>query len=124
MRVLIIDDDKVFRNILTKALKKEEYEIFTAEDGESALLKISKIKPNIVLVDESLPAMGGLDFTRRLRERNYFDEVPVIILSQADNKKMQKEARFLGIEDFIIKSQSSAEEIAARVKSVISKKYF
>ncbi|MCK4695701.1 MAG: response regulator, partial [Candidatus Cloacimonetes bacterium] len=69
-KILIVDDEKMIRIVLSKVLSKAGYEIFEAENGKEALEKYEQYKPDLVLLDFQLPGMNGLEVLEELKEDN------------------------------------------------------
>ena len=81
--MLVVDDDRDIRDVLTDALEAEGYRVITAPDGQEALdwLRASTVRPCVILLDLMMPRMDGLQFrTEQLNEPS-FAAVPVIVLS-------------------------------------------
>ena len=76
-RILVVDDEKGIRQLYQEELGEEGYEVELAERGEEALEKISKGKPDVVILDLKKPGMGGLEVLERIREQD--KDLPVII---------------------------------------------
>ena len=77
-KVLLVDDEKGIVNFLKLKLRLSGYDVVCCSTGEECLELISKIEPDIMLLDINLPGIGGLEVLRRVRE---FSQIPVIILS-------------------------------------------
>ena len=78
-RVLIVEDDEHVRDAVARALRYEGYEVHTAVDGNDALLRISDIEPDAIVLDVLMPGTDGLEVCRRLRASG--DRTPVLMLS-------------------------------------------
>jgi DNA-binding response OmpR family regulator len=76
-RILVVDDEEGIRQLYKEELEEEGYEVELAERGEEALEKISKAKPDLVILDLRMPGMGGLEVLERIREQD--KDLPVII---------------------------------------------
>ena len=76
-RILVVDDEEGIRQLYKEELEDEGYEVELAERGEEALEKISKAKPDAVILDLKMPGMGGLEVLERIREQD--KDLPVII---------------------------------------------
>jgi len=105
IRVMIIDDSAVIRNIITKILSTNQHieVVGTAINGRFGLSKINNLKPDIIILDLEMPEMNGIDF---LKEREKLGiKTPVIILSAHAKKgaKITLDALSLGASDFILK---------------------
>ena len=82
-KILIADDDPRIREILRVYFKKADFEVIEAEDGQQALTKVEKEKPNIVLLDIMMPVMDGLTATKTIRslERQDAKTIPIIAMT-------------------------------------------
>jgi len=100
-RILVIDDDEVIRNLVTKALEYEGYQVDQAESGLLGLSRISEWKPHLVLLDVNMPGLNGLETLARLRQR---DEYTSVIFVSA-NSRTDDIVRGLdaGADDYICK---------------------
>ena len=76
-RILVVDDEEGIRQLYQEELEEEGYEVELAESGKEALKKISKAKPDAVILDLKMPGMGGLEVLERIREQD--NDLPVII---------------------------------------------
>ncbi len=81
MKILLVEDNPMNRDMLSRRLLRRGYEIVTAEDGEEALLKVSEENPDLVLMDLSLPVLDGWAATRRIRSTPGMESLPVIALT-------------------------------------------
>ena len=77
-KVLIIDDERELRTMLSGYLEAEGFETFQAADGDQGLASIAKAEPDLVILDVGLPGFDGFEVLRRLRQRS---DVPVILLT-------------------------------------------
>ena len=116
--ILIVDDQPQNIELLEAYLAPLGYDIITAENGELALDKISKLSIDLVLLDVMMPGMDGFEVTRRIRETSKHRLLPIILVTAL----REKEHRIMGIEvgcdDFISKPIDKLEVIA-RVKSLL-----
>ena len=109
-KILIVEDEKQYRDILSKKLSSEELEVFTAEDGEKALEIISSQQIDLILLDLIMPKMDGIEFVHRLRSQRR--NIPIIILSNLTQSAYQSD-----IKDYLVKANTSLEEVVVKVKS-------
>lgn len=100
-RILIVDDEESFRNVLTVILRKEGYEVEGATNGEEGLNKISNAAFDHVLCDIRMPKMDGLEFLRESQKAGA--EAPVIMMSAYGTVDTAIEAMKLGAYDYISK---------------------
>lgn len=80
-KILIVEDNEMNRDMLTRRLKRFGFEIDTALNGEEALSKADTARPDIILMDMSLPVMDGWQATRLLKQLEGTSDIPVIGLS-------------------------------------------
>ena len=92
--ILIVDDDEMVRIALGELLKPEGYEIDTAAGGQEALDKINDKKYDLLMLDIIMPEMDGLELCRRIRQREDYQDVPIVFLTA----KSREEDRVMGID--------------------------
>jgi len=100
-KILAIDDDSIIRTLLSNSLSKAGYEVVTAADGESGLLKAETEKPDIVITDFQMPGISGLDVITELKKVN--PGLPVILLTAHGDVALTIKSIQLGAYDFIEK---------------------
>lgn len=121
--ILVVDDEPGMRRILTKVLHREGYDVYTAENGQAALLILDRYEIDTVLLDVRMPTMDGLETCRLIRANPRTTLTPVVFLSAADDRMCRREAREAGANDFLTKPFDEVE-LRARVRSSIhSKRY-
>src|SRR5882757_9898594 len=113
--VLVVDDEPMLRNLLSRLLRMEVYAVIEAEDGQTALELIDSRQPDLVLLDVMLPARDGLDVLGDLRRTS---EVPVILVSALGEEADRVIGLKMGADDYVVKPFSAAE-LSARVESVL-----
>ncbi len=99
--VLIVDDERDERELLSKFLKRRGYEVDTACDGVAAIEAIRDGHPDIVLLDIRLPKMDGLSVLAHLRDES--DKVAIITMSGSADEDTARKSLELGAADFITK---------------------
>jgi DNA-binding NarL/FixJ family response regulator len=103
-KILIVDDNNVFVETLSLTLKYlfEKIEIKSLSDGEFMTSDILlKIKPDIIILDISMPIIDGLTALKRLRNSN--NNTPVLMLSMHDEKEYLETAKITGADAFLLK---------------------
>jgi two-component system, OmpR family, KDP operon response regulator KdpE len=110
--VLIVDDEIQIRRFLQITLKANGYRVHETETGQEALAKAAQLRPDLIILDMSLPDMDGLEVLHRLRE---WTKTPVIILSVRDTDRDKVSALDSGADDYLTKP-FSVGELMARVR--------
>jgi DNA-binding response OmpR family regulator len=118
-RVLVVDDDQRVRTVVSWQLEADGFTVTEAGDGTAALDQIARDRPDLVVLDLSLPGVGGLDVLRRVREaEGSAPPLPVIVLSGRSGDTDRIIGLDLGADDYLVKPFSPGE-LAARVRSVL-----
>jgi len=121
IRILIVEDDEFLQKILTTKFLREGFDTRAASDGEQALEKISELIPDLVLLDLILPKMTGFDVLTEIRMDSKIRQIPVIILSNLGQEEDIKRARELGALDFLVKADTSVNDVVKKVKELYAK---
>lgn len=100
-RILVVDDSKVTRNLLSKSLEEEGYEVFLAENGAEGIRAFKRHQPDLVLLDVEMPVMDGYACCSHLRQ--LAAEVPVLMLTGNEDINSMTTAFESGASDFINK---------------------
>jgi len=112
-KILIVEDSKPYLWLMSQEFEKAGFEVITAEDGEQGLKAVQEEKPNLVLLDISMPKMDGITMARKAKELNI--NVPIIFLTNLSDVKYISEATEMATE-YIVKSDVNIDEIVRRVK--------
>jgi putative two-component system response regulator len=112
-RILIVDDTEMSRELLAEFLE-DKYEIVFAKNGREALniLSIQMGKISAVLLDLLMPVMNGYEFLMEIRERNWEDRFPVVVVTGDDSKVSKDRCRELGVTHYIGKPLRRKEAMA------------
>jgi len=114
--VLVVDDEPLVRDVVTRYLEHDGHRVVTAADGDSARELIESEEPNLVLLDVMLPGeTNGLDLCRWIRSSS---ELPVILLTARVEEADRIVGLELGADDYVTKP-FSPRELATRVKTVL-----
>lgn len=119
-KVLIIEDDKFLRELLSQKLLKEGYEVLEGVDGEAGLKKITEDKPDLVLLDLILPGKDGFEILTAAKSNPETANIPVLVLSNLGQQEEVEKALKLGAADFLVKAHFTPGEIVAKIKTIIT----
>jgi DNA-binding response OmpR family regulator len=114
-RVLVVDDEPVVREVLTRYLERDGFDVETAADGEDAIATFDAAAPDLVLLDLMLPRLDGFEVFRAIRTRS---QSPVIMLTARGEVTDRIVGLDVGADDYVSKPFSPSE-VAARVRAVI-----
>jgi two-component system OmpR family response regulator len=117
-KVLVVDDDRHIRDVVTFALRKEGFTVAEAGDGAAALASAEREKPDLLVLDILMPEMDGTEVCRRLRATS---PIPIIFLSSKDDEIDRVVGLELGGDDYVTKP-FSPRELVARVKAVLRRR--
>ena len=123
-KILVVEDDSTVRNLITTALKSNNYAYTTAQNGVSALAAATTQQPDIVFLDLGLPDMDGVEIIKRIRS---WSQMPIIVISARSEDDDKVCALDAGADDYLTKPFSVTELLARlrvaqrRVSSVVAK---
>lgn len=115
LHILVIDDEVQIRRFLRISLEANGYRPHEAANGTDGITKAAQLRPDVIILDMSLPDMDGLDVLRRLRE---WTRTPVIILSVRDTDADKVAALDAGADDYLTKPFST-DELMARIRVAV-----
>ena len=118
-KILIIEDDEFLRNLMVRRLEKEGFETAEASNGKTGLEKSKTEKPDLILLDLILPGIDGSEVLVEIKKNPATASIPVIIITNLDQKENNKETRDLAV-DYLIKAQLDPIEITERIKKVLN----
>lgn len=116
-RVLLVDDNAVVRSLLRKIFESEsDFEISgEAENGREAVNKAGELKPDLVILDLTMPTMSGLDAAPLLKK--HLPATLIILFTQHEGREVERQAQAAGIDEVVPKTQA-ATELVARARAL------
>ncbi len=102
-RILIVDDEPDYVSTIQYHLKWSGYDVTTAANGKEGLEKADQIKPDLVLLDTSMPVMNGWEMLERLRKNPDMKDTPVIMVTARCEVQDIETASSFGISDYVAK---------------------
>ena len=118
--VLVVDDNPVIRQIQRRALEAAGFAVEEAENGARGLLRISRARPALVLLDLMMMDMDGFKFLDQLRRRSDGADLPVVVMSAKPLGDLEKDYIRSHAQGFVRKSDKSTNEAVALVKQLLS----
>ncbi len=99
-KILIVEDNELSRDMLSRRLRRKGYEVITAEDGETGIVKAEANLPDVILMDLSLPKLDGWETTRRIKGMERTQGIPVIALTAHAMSGDREKAIDAGCDDY------------------------
>ena len=122
-RVLAVDDSATYLHELLAVLRGEGYDVVPARSGEEGIEMLATQPFDCILLDLVMPGIDGIETCRRIKASPLHRDIPLIMLTAAENRKAMIEALASGADDFISKS-SELEVLKARVRAQLRRKQF
>jgi len=116
-KILIIEDEQSLMELLVAKLRKENYEVAAAGDGEEGYKMINSWKPDLILLDIVMPKMDGYEVLEKLNEDG--NKTPVIIISNSGQPVEIEKTKKLGAVDHLIKTEFSPLDVLGKVKDCL-----
>lgn len=120
-KIVVADDDRMFRKAAETTLRREGYAVVTASDGEEALQLIRSERPDIIVLDLIMPKLQGFDVLQVLKQDSVTAAIPVIVLSSLTQEQDKQEALDLGAAAYFNKATFSLSELVKQVESTLTK---
>ena len=98
--ILLVEDNEMNRDMLTRRLERKGFDVEIAGDGEQALAAASRLSPDLILMDMSLPVLDGWEATRRLKAADETRHIPVIALTAHAMAEDRSKALAAGCDDY------------------------
>lgn len=113
VRILIADDHEFVRRGVRALLESRDgFEVcFEAANGQEAVEKARELKPDLIILDITMPILSGFDAARKIKE--FSPETPIVILSMHRDKEYVEEAQKIGIQGYVRKSQAALTLVTA-----------
>ena len=117
--ILLIEDDPFLIDIYSTKLKKSGFRVGIAKDGEEALAKLKKKKPDLVVLDIVLPHLDGWEILANIKTSSRWKDLRVIILSNLGQKEEVEKGMSLGASKYLIKAHHTPTEIVEQIKKCL-----
>lgn len=119
MKILIVDDDRTTRKLLSLYLKGNGFDVVTAENGLDAIEKLGGGSVNLVVTDLNMPYMDGIEFIRTMKTNPDTGHIPALMITtEADDEERQRAAA-AGADGYLIKPVTS-DVVALKVRQLLT----
>lgn len=117
--ILVVDDSKTVRNLVTFIIKKEGFKVTSAEDGLDGLEKLySNPDISLIVCDVNMPRMDGFTFIKTVREQEQYRDLPIIVLSTEGQEQDIQAALGLGANLYMVKP-AQPEKLLRNIKMLL-----
>jgi DNA-binding response OmpR family regulator len=116
-KILIVEDEKDLQEALATALAYEEFVVVKASDGEEGLAVAEAEKPDLILLDITMPKMDGLEVLRTLKKSEWGKDIKVIVMTALDDLEKVAEVMDAGGDEYVVKTQVSLGDIMKKIKT-------
>jgi DNA-binding response OmpR family regulator len=119
--ILIIEDEKVMRDVLADRIKKEGFTVLEAENGTTGLHMALDSQPDLIILDNRMPEMGGYQMLKTLREKNNWGAgVPVIFFTNVGlTADAEADIDAINPAHYLIKSDTSMDMLVAKIRELL-----
>lgn len=119
--LLVVEDEEAIAQMYSDRFKMAGFDVDVAHEGEEAFNKMAAEHPNIVLMDILMPGLSGTEAVERAKANPATRNIPIVMLTNyADSIDLQNALK-LGAADYIIKSESSPEQVVEKVQTILKK---
>ena len=117
LKVLTVDDSKTIRMIVKKAFRPYDCVLFEAENGVEGLAAANKERPDLIVLDITMPVMNGIEMLEKLKGEAELKDIPVIMLTAESGKDNVMHIVSMGVKDYIVKP-FKGEQLIERVQKI------
>ncbi|MEA3398357.1 MAG: response regulator [Patescibacteria group bacterium] len=117
--ILLIEDDPFLLSMYSTKFEIENFRVVTADDGEKGLRQAESDLPDIILLDIMLPNMNGFEVLEKLKQNKSTADIPVILLTNLNQKNEIERGLSLGASDYLIKAHFMPSEVVDKIKKTL-----
>jgi len=122
IKILLIEDDPFLLSMYSTKFELEGYIVLSGSDGETGLRLASKEKGiDVILLDILMPKMNGFEVLEKLKAEVETKDVPVILLTNLNQKDEIEKGLSLGADDYLIKAHFMPSEVVEKIKKVLKR---
>ena len=119
-KILIVDDEEILNQLIQTRLESERYDVITAFSGKEGLEKVESEKPDLIVLDVSMPEMDGFEVCRILKNDARHKNIPIIFLSAMAQKDDFKVGKEIGADAYVVKPFEPSI-LLAKIESLLRK---
>ncbi len=120
-KILIIDDDLAFSEMLSEILRDEEFEVTVTHDGVQGLQTAITLQPDLVMCDVMMPGMTGVQLVQKLRADSWGATVPIILLTNMTQPELENEiVESSAHTECLLKTDWTLDKLTEKIKSLLA----
>ena len=120
IKILLIEDDPFLLSMYSTKFSMEKFQVVSADDGEKGLKTAKEVKPSIILLDILMPKMNGFEVLEELKKDKSTASIPVILLTNLNQKDEIERGMNMGADDYLIKAHFMPSEVVEKIKKVLN----
>lgn len=120
IRVYIIEDDPLLRNLLSIRLDKSRFPYEFSADGADVVSAMKQFEPDVVILDLMLPGKSGFEVLSDIQSEASLKSIPVIVFSNRDGQEDRKKAQEMGVKGFYVKATTDLSELIETIESLVT----
>jgi DNA-binding response OmpR family regulator len=121
IKILLVEDDPFLLSMYATKFELEGFEVISTDNGEKGLSLAREDKPDVILLDILIPKMNGFEVLQGLKDDEQTRNIPVILLTNLNQKDEIERGLELGAVDYLIKAHFMPSEVVAKIKKVIER---
>lgn len=121
MRILVVEDDAMVRELIEFKLSSAGHEVLMAADGEAGLEAVRTARPDLVILDWMMPKLTGLEVCAAIRADEEISDMPVLLLTARAQERDVESGYSAGADDYLLKP-FSPRELLSRVEALAARK--
>ena len=118
---MLVEDDSFLLSMYSTKFELEQFEVITATDGASGLALARSDKPDVILLDILMPKMNGFEVLENLKADKKTNDIPVILLTNLNQKNEVDRGLSLGADDYLIKAHFMPSEVVDKIKRLLER---
>jgi DNA-binding response OmpR family regulator len=119
IKILLIEDDPFLLSMYSTKFSMEKFQVISADDGEKGLKVSKETDPDIILLDILMPKMNGFEVLEELKKDKKTANIPVILLTNLNQKDEIERGMSMGADDYLIKAHFMPSEVVEKIKKVL-----
>ena len=118
-KILVVEDDKFLSNAYHVKLTAQGYDVQETPDGKSGMELMESFGPDLVILDLVMPGKDGFWFLEELSKNDKLKKIPVLVVTNLGEESDKEKVATYNVVDYMIKSDTSVEDLVARVKKFV-----